>query len=273
MTWLSRNIPSVAPRGDTHIGDVKGGKVFITREFLRWLDSFRIRVQDMRDGAGTIRMTAASVEPDGWLFLNGQLVEERLYPDLAEIFGATGGYITLPDYSDRIAMGAGALVSLNGTAGAATVTLTTTELPTHNHAVADKGHTHGATDKGHGHGFQAQSHTHEVTESAHTHTINDPGHTHAGIAKSTAVNQSADGGDHNTPASGATNSATTGISVNSATTDLEIDPAEVSGDVMKGRAEIKVERARSNISTQDNGDQQPFSIIPPVFGVNWMVKT
>jgi len=270
MTWLSRNIPSVAPRGDTHIGNVKGDKVYITREFLRWLDSFRVRVQDMRDGAGTIRMTSAAVEPDGWLFLNGQLVEERLYPDLAEIFGATGGYITLPDYSDRIAMGAGALVSLNGTAGAATVTLTTTELPTHNHAVVDKGHTHGATDKGHGHGFQAQSHTHEVTESAHTHTINDPGHTHS----SGVVGGPVEAGTGGTGGgSGSTGSSATGISVNSATTDVEIDPAEVSGDVMKGRAEIKVERAQSNISTQGNGDQQPFSIIPPVFGVNWMVKT
>ena len=270
MTWRSRNLPNLAPRGDTQIGEVKGSKVFITREFLNWLNSFRIRVQDMREPAGVIRMTAGTVEPDGWLFLNGQVVEERLYPDLAEIFGASGGYVTLPDYSDRIAMGAGSLVALNGTAGAATVTLTINELPTHNHAVTDKGHTHGAMDKGHGHGFQAQSHTHETTETPHTHTVTDPGHTHtSGVAGGPV--EAGSGGTGG--GSGSTGSATTGVSVDAATTSVVIDPAEVSGDVLKGKAEITVAKARSNITTEDNGDQQPFSIIPPVFGVNWMVKT
>lgn len=299
MTWLrKKTIPGFAPRGDEVIGNTRQGQpVTISQEFWRWLSLLATRLQSNVEAPGTIQMTAAATEPEGWLFLNGQSVDANLYPDLEGIFGATAGIITLPDYSGRIAMGAGAIVDLNGTAGAETVTLTRNEMPKHNHGVSDPGHLHAAIDRGHSHDLQLDSHAHEVTEvegqehvhgitdPGHSHGITDPGHVHGDTADVTANNYVTDGSDRELAIDQNTGSATTGITVNSAatgitetdesTTDLSLvaSDAEVTGAVSKSQADIRVHKARTGITTLDDGEGQPFSIIPPVFGVNYMVKT
>jgi len=273
MTWLrKKSIPAFAPRGDEVIGNTQQGQaVNISQEFWRWLSLLATRLQNNVAAPGTIQMTAAAVEPEGWLFLNGQAVDASLYPDLANVFGSSGGIITLPDYSNRIAMGAGSIVALNDTAGAETVTLTIDEMPQHNHDVLDPGHSHGAIDRGHVHGLQLDSHSHGATESEHTHTITDPGHFHSSGEEVSAVNVAA-GSDFLSAIDGSTTTETTGITIDPASTGLEVDEAEVTGQVLKSRADIRVGVSRAGIETMDAGKGQPFSIIPPVFGVNWMVK-
>lgn len=272
----SRNIPSFAPRGDTEIGFVEGKKVKITPQFMRWLDAFRIRVQNSADPAGIVRMTLGSTEPEGWLLLNGQTVTERLYPRLAEIFGATDGIVTLPDYSNRIAMGAGSLVSLMGTAGASTAMLTVEQMPRHSHAVADKGHRHGALDRGHTHDINVESHTHEnAVLPDHDHDFSVPDHTH-GLPSSFSSASSGGGlSVMSTPGGAVTGAggAHSGTTAAQAETDIVIPEAEISATAIKSRADIEVKRATSNISVEDNGDGESFSILNPVFGVNYLVKT
>lgn len=64
------------------------------------------------------------------------------------------------DLRDRFIVGAGGTYAANATGGAASVSLATANLPSHNHGVNDPGHAHGVSDPGHSHG------------------VNDPGHRH-----------------------------------------------------------------------------------------------
>lgn len=278
MTWLrKKTIPGFAPRGDEVIGTTRNGQgVTISQEFWRWLSLLATRLQNNVAAAGTIQMTAAAVEPEGWLFLNGQTVDANLYPDLEGIFGSSGGIITLPDYSNRIAMGAGETVALNGTAGAATVTLTRNEMPKHNHGVSDPGHLHGAVDRGHGHGLQLDSHTHEGTFADHTHDVTTSNHAHSIVPTIEIAVQSGTGtsvAQRDTPGTTGNAGGETIVSTGPSADGLSIDQAEVTGTVIKSQADIRVHKAKTGITTLDDGEGQPFSIIPPVFGVNWMVKT
>lgn len=234
--------------------------------------------------AGTYVPTALSEEPPGnaWKLCNGQALSIEGYPRLYAIYGKTyGGTSTtfnLPDWSDRIGMGAGDIVALGDTAGAETVTLTRKEMPKHNHGVSDPGHTHNAKDRGHAHDLRIDSHTHEVTEvegEEHTHEITDPGHTHR---DRTAIGET-DGADGTGAplydADGVTSLEVTGITIEKSTDPLSLSASEadVTGTASKAQADIQVHKAQTGIKTLDDGDGQPFSIIPPVFGVNWMVKT
>jgi len=82
------------------------------------------------------------------------------------------GTLGTPNLRDRFVVGAGTTYAVAATGGAATVTLATTEIPSHTHAVS--GNT----------GLQSADHTHSGT------TSTDPGHTH-----DTNINNSAGGGN------------------------------------------------------------------------------
>ena len=100
--------------------------------------------------AGTI-----AAIPANWLFCDGSAVSRTTYANLfavtGTIYGVGNGSTTfnLPDLTNRSPMGASqdhagvpktnVTGSLTQTGGAATHTLTTTELPAHNH---DMSHTH-----------------------------------------------------------------------------------------------------------------------------------
>jgi len=165
-----------------------------------------------------------------------------------------------------------------GISGASTATLTVEQMPRHSHAITDLGHTHGASDRGHSHDLQMDSHTHEAQEdpdNKHTHAINDPGHFHGDVSvrggrvSGSGANRYQPGGNT------ATTTETTGIVIEESPDDITliVDSAEVSGSALMSSADIRVHKARSNISIDDNGDGASFSILNPVFGVNYLVKT
>ncbi len=98
--------------------------------------------------------TAASV-PAGWLICNGAAVSRTTYADLFAVtgvaYGAGNGSTTfnVPDLLGRVPVGedsAGSRVPTNNlrgaASGAATVTLTSNEMPVHSHGVNDPGHNH-----------------------------------------------------------------------------------------------------------------------------------
>ena len=103
--------------------------------------------------AGTIVQSAAINVPDGWLNCNGSLLNKLQYIDLFGAIGNSyGGLITdlsfnLPDLRGRVGIGAGQGADLSNrvfatSGGEETHTLTTGEMPTHNHGVTDPGHSH-----------------------------------------------------------------------------------------------------------------------------------
>jgi len=98
---------------------------------------------------GQIAMWILSSTPALWLRLNGQAVSRSVYADLFALYGTTFGSgdgsttFNLPDMRDSSPYGVGSLIAVPGqTTGTVNETLTTLQIPAHNHAVTDPGHAH-----------------------------------------------------------------------------------------------------------------------------------
>lgn len=115
---------------------------------------------------------ALNAIPTGWLLCNG-----------------TNG---TPDLRDRFIVGAGNNYAVGTTGGAATVTLTEAQMPSHTHSIT-------AT---------------LAAAGAHTHTITDPGHTHSYVSPGGVGTLGTNIGLSVTGAT--TGASVTGISINSA---------------------------------------------------------
>jgi microcystin-dependent protein len=109
--------------------------------------------------SGGIIMWSGSIAniPSGWLLCNG----------------SSG----TPDLRDRFVVGAGSTYAVNATGGATTVTLSTTNLPSHTHSISASGTT-SATNIDHVHDISRFGDT-GGTSNDHAHGISDPGHQHS----------------------------------------------------------------------------------------------
>jgi microcystin-dependent protein len=95
---------------------------------------------------GEIVMFAGTFEPRGWAFCNGRLLSIAESPALFSILGTTYGgngttTFALPDLRGRVAISSGQGPGLSNhqlgeMSGTETVTLTTAQIPTHNHFLA-----------------------------------------------------------------------------------------------------------------------------------------
>jgi len=99
---------------------------------------------------GGIALWLLSSTPAGWLRLNGAAVSRTTYADLFAIYGTTFGAgdgsttFNLPDMRDKSPYGVGSLIAVVGqSTGTVNETLTTSQIPAHNHGVTDPGHVHG----------------------------------------------------------------------------------------------------------------------------------
>jgi microcystin-dependent protein len=96
---------------------------------------------------GTVMMWHTVTPPVGWLICNGGTELKTQYPLLYALIGNTFGsdstHFTLPNYTETSPFGADSTYQLNQNYGALTHTLTTSEIPAHNHGVTDPGHHHG----------------------------------------------------------------------------------------------------------------------------------
>lgn len=113
--------------------------------------------------SGVILPYGGASAPTGFLLADGSAVSRTVYSDLFAICGTTYGTgngtttFNVPDLRAKIPAGFKSGDTNFGTRGSATVgaathTLTTSELPAHNHTVNDPGHAHGVSDPGHAHG-------------------------------------------------------------------------------------------------------------------------
>lgn len=135
--------------------------------------------------AGAIQMTAGTDTPPGWLLCDGQAVSRttyaRLFDAIGTAYGAGDGSTTfnVPNFAGRFAIGVGTLgadtYARGATGGSARHTLSTAELPAHDHGSTGS-HGHAASS-----GAQSASHTHSGTtgSDSHSHTAQSNGsHTH-----------------------------------------------------------------------------------------------
>jgi microcystin-dependent protein len=136
---------------------------------------------------GGLLMWPTGTAPSGWLLCAGAAVSRTTYSALFAVIGTTFGVgdgsttFNLPDYRDRMPIGAGTTYSANSTGGSKDAVVVS--------------HTHTAT----------------VTDSGHSHT-----YTSVGVA-GVGGNIQSGGGN---PTSPSTSTATTGISVSNASTGV-----------------------------------------------------
>ena len=89
---------------------------------------------------GEIRMFAGNFAPAGWMFCEGQLLpiseNETLFQLIGTTYGGDGeSTFALPDLRGRIPIHQGNGFILAETGGAEEITLTTQQMPVHNHAL------------------------------------------------------------------------------------------------------------------------------------------
>jgi len=87
---------------------------------------------------GEIRMFGGNFAPAGWMFCEGQLLPISEYETLFNLIGTTYGgdgqsTFALPDLRGRIPVHVGPGFTLAQSGGQETVTLTTSQLPSHGH--------------------------------------------------------------------------------------------------------------------------------------------
>ena len=88
---------------------------------------------------GDIKMSARPAAPTGWLLCDGSAIDRVVYAALFAAIGVAYGpgdgstTFNVPDYRDRFPMGAATPAGLGVKGGAATVALTTNEMPYHSH--------------------------------------------------------------------------------------------------------------------------------------------
>jgi microcystin-dependent protein len=87
---------------------------------------------------GEIRMFAGNFAPAGWMFCEGQLLpiseNETLFQLIGTTYGGDGqSTFALPDLRGRIPLHFGNGFTQGETGGVETVTLTTQQIPAHNH--------------------------------------------------------------------------------------------------------------------------------------------
>ena len=121
------------------------------------------------DHVGTIQQWAGdgSLLPNGWLLCNGANVSRTTYPELFALLGTTfgagdGSTFGLPDLRGRAPIGVGTGTyaapvtarALGAVGGLQSVTLNTTQIPSHNHSIE---HNHGTVSTA-----GAGEHTHGI---------------------------------------------------------------------------------------------------------------
>jgi microcystin-dependent protein len=243
---------------------------------------------------GDVKLSAKPTPDSGWLICNGASYTIAQYPALFSAIGTTynnpndsAGTFRVPDLRQRCAIGTGTDGTVTdrelGTkVGAETTTLTSQQMPTHNHGVSQTPHSHSVNDPGHTHTISDSGHSHVVGQTPHSHGINDPGHLHEvgsrdslttyGVANNTefvadfyyngvGVGPKVRSGPNFTGINIAGSNAN--ISISNASSNISISP-KISG--------ITVNSANATVSTQNSGGGLPHTNMQPSTVLNYLIR-
>lgn len=141
-----------------------------------------------------------------------------------------------PNLEDKFVVGAGNTYAVGATGGATTATLTTANLPPHNHAVTDTGHSHGVTQTPHGHG------------------VNDPGHAHSYVVNGGSGSSSGYQLNNSAPVGQTTGTSATGVTIQAQ------------------YANVSINAAPTGITTQNTGSGTAFSTLPPYYALCYIMR-
>jgi len=111
-----------------------------------------MRYRNPRDLVGDLKWSIMNLDHEGWVMCDGRSLSRVDYKALFDVIGtsfgsASSSTFNLPDCRGRVVgtvgQGAGLTTrAMGASVGAETHTLTTAEMPSHNHGVTDPGHTH-----------------------------------------------------------------------------------------------------------------------------------
>ena len=155
------------------------------------IESYKYKSYSFAIPPGCIMQYYGTTDPDGWIICDGQTrnVSDGRFAELSVILGnGNSNSITPPNFNGKFLSGAQTVTGINITGGSNSKSLTTDNLPSHNHTItiSDPNHSHSISasqtahshtvtisDPGHAHGNSVSQDSH-----SHTVTITDPGHTH-----------------------------------------------------------------------------------------------
>lgn len=134
--------------------DKRAGGTIITAASLNKLEEGLRDASAAGDDAvpvGAVIPYAGNAAPVGWLLCQGQTLNRAQYPRLFAAIGVAYGapnqqQFALPDLRSRVPVGrapGGTFGNLGARGGAETVTLTTSQIPAHNHNATSGGRTMG----------------------------------------------------------------------------------------------------------------------------------
>jgi hypothetical protein len=145
---------------------------------------------------------------------------------------------------DKFPIGAGNLYANGATGGTTSYTLSTANLPVHNHPVSDPSHIHPFSDPWHSHSTNEAPHAHGQPNGG----VGQAGTDNGGITAASGPN------GYGSRGAQSTNAATTGISLNASPTGISIGYAQ------------------TGITVGNTGSGQAFTVIPPYCAVCFVQK-
>ncbi len=131
--------------------------------------------------SGDVKMSYQETNHGPWLLCDGSTYSGSTFPSLSILLtGVSTGTFTVPDFRNRSPYGANSPTNVDyiTNEGSATHTLTSTEMPTHNHVATDAGHSHALTMSAHSHPLTVGTHNHTFNAGSHTHSFSAGNHNH-----------------------------------------------------------------------------------------------
>jgi microcystin-dependent protein len=173
---------------------------------------------------GALLSYAGASAPAGWLLCDGAAVSRTTYAALFGVLGTTYGAgngsttFNVPDLRNKVAVGSGSTYTRAQTGGAATVTLGTSQIPSHSHSFSD------TTDSAGSHGHSGStgsdgSHSHSYTAAVARSDLLGGGGTSGATASGSSTGSAGShshglsidsGGSHSHTVSGTTGTAGSG---------------------------------------------------------------
>jgi microcystin-dependent protein len=136
--WINRSEDTFLAVGD---------RVWLLNQGASWVVGGRLSGEASGNPVGGLMPYAGATAPPGWMICDGTAVSRTTYAGLFAICGTTYGAgngtttFNIPDFRGKVVLGVSGSFARGATGGAATVTLNTSQIPSHDHGgVGDHGH-------------------------------------------------------------------------------------------------------------------------------------